>query len=362
VEESGGPALKMAALIDGSYGEGGGQVLRTALALAAILRRPVEIQNIRGGRKKPGLRPQHLAAVQALTMITSAHVQGAEQGSTHLYFEPRDLAGGTYRLDVGTAGSTSLVLQAIIPGLLFAKEPSQVTITGGTHVPWSPCFHYLRDVFAPALKEMGGSVFLENRRWGWYPKGGGEVIASISPMAALRAMERGRPGELRDAYLLSAVSNLAASIAERQRDQALKRFAAQGYAAPEVELLESPSRGVGTLVFIRARFDKTVAGFSSLGARGKPAEKVADEACSAFFHFVASRAAVDNHLSDQLVPYMALAKGHSSFVVGTITEHLMTNMWVIEQFLPVKFDVDREIGRVGVEGAGYGVSAPFSPV
>ncbi len=342
-----------AIVIDGSYGEGGGQVLRTALALAAILGQSVEIQNIRGGRKKPGLRPQHLMGVKALASMTYARTEGAEPGSTSLYFEPRKLKGDTYTLDIGTAGSTSLVLQAMMPGLFFAKEPSRVTITGGTHVPWSPCFHYLKEIFAPAAKKMGGVVCLEIGHWGWYPKGGGRVVASISPVQGFRAIKRVRRGELKNINILSAVSNLPMSIGERQRDQVLKRFAGQGYGTPGVELAQGPSQGTGTVVFMKAEFENGEAGFTSLGKRGKPAEKVADDACSALFKFMASKAALDNHLADQLALYMALAKGESSFIVGTITRHLLTNIWVIEQFLPIKFEVAEETGRVSVEGIGF---------
>jgi RNA 3'-terminal phosphate cyclase (ATP) len=244
----------MALTIDGSFGEGGGQILRTALALAAILQRPVEIRNIRGGRKKPGLRPQHLAAVKALAKVTSAQVRGADVGSTHLYFEPRQLKGGAYTLDIGTAGSTALVLQAIMPGLLFAKDPSRVMITGGTHVPWSPCFHYLREVFAPAVSEMGGMVSLEIGPWGWYPKGGGRVVASISPVGGLSALKRTKRGNLTGIYVLSAVSNLPAGIGERQGDQVLKGLQGQGYHATRIELVQGPSRGPGTVVFVKAEF------------------------------------------------------------------------------------------------------------
>ncbi len=339
--------------IDGSLGEGGGQILRTALALAAITRRPVEIRNIRAGRKKPGLRPQHLMGVKALAMVTSARVEGAELGSVRLYFEPRQLKGGTYALDIGTAGSTGLVLQAMMPGLLLADGPSRLTITGGTHVPWSPCFHYLNEVFVAALKEMGCSVSLELVRWGWYPKGGGRVVASISPVAKLGAMERTSRGKLNDIYVLSAVSNLPRTIGERQRDQVLKRLGTAGCDPSRVELADAPSPGTGTVVFIKVELENGVAGFTSLGRRGKPAEKVADDACSDFFEFMASGAAVDNHLADQLVLYMALAKGRSSLIAGRITRHLVTNIWVIEQFLPVRFEVHEETGRVSVEGIGY---------
>ncbi|NVM20997.1 MAG: RNA 3'-phosphate cyclase [Desulfobacterales bacterium] len=345
--------------IDGSFGEGGGQILRTALALAAILQMPVEIRNIRAGRKKPGLRPQHLMGVKSLTSVTSAHVEGAEPGSMRLYFEPRQLKPGTYTVDIGTAGSTGLVLQAMMPGLLFAGGTSRLTITGGTHVPWSPCFHFLNEVFVPALENMGAFVSLEIGRWGWYPKGGGRVIASISPTAELRAIERASRGRLNGIYVLSAVSNLPKSIGERQRDQVLKRLAAKGYDPPDpsdpfrAELADAPSPGAGTVVFIKAEFENGAAGFTSLGKRGKPAEKVADEACSDFFQFMSTDAAVDNHLADQLVLYMALAKGRSSFTAGTITGHLLTNIRVIEQFLRVKFDVDKKKRSVSVEGVGF---------
>jgi len=345
--------------IDGSYGEGGGQILRTALSLGAILQQPLEITNIRAGRKKPGLRPQHVMAVKALSLITSAHTKGAEPRSTHLYFEPRQLNGGTYTLDVGTAGSTGLVLQTVLPCLLLAKNPSRVTITGGTHVPWSPCFHYVDEVFVPALEEMGGAISLEISRWGWYPKGGGTVVAGISPAAGFRAKQRTRRGKLEAVHLLSAVSSLPMSIGERQRDQALKRLADQGYSKPRVRLLNGPSRGTGTVVFIRASFENGVAGFTSLGKRGKPAETVADEACSDFFQFMASDATVGDHLADQLVLYMALAKGRSSFVAGAITKHLLTNIWVIEQLLPVKFDVDKRTGTVSIDGAGFSTFSSF---
>jgi len=351
----------MTLTIDGSFGEGGGQILRTALALAAILQRPVEIRNIRGGRKKPGLRPQHLAAVKALAKVTSAQVRGAEVGSTRLYFEPCQLKGGTYTLDIGTAGSTALVLQAVMPGLLFAEDPSRMTITGGTHVPWSPCFHYLKEVFVPTVSEMGGPVSLEIGPWGWYPKGGGRIVASISPAGGLSAIDRTNRGDLTGIYLLSAVSNLPSGIGERQRDQVLRRLRGQGYHATRVELVQSPSQGPGTVVFVKAEFEKGAAGFTSLGKKGKPAETVADEACTAFFEFMASEASVDSHLADQLVLYMALARGRSCFVAEAITEHLRTNIWVIEQFLPVAFEVGEQSGRVGVEGIGFSASSLSAP-
>jgi RNA 3'-phosphate cyclase len=341
--------------IDGRYGEGGGQILRTTLALSALLRRPVEIHHIRGGRKKPGLRPQHLMAVKAMASISSARVKGAELGSMHLVFEPRQIKTGDYRFDVGTAGSTSLVLQTIIPALFFAGHKSRVVITGGTHVPWSPCYHYVREVFAPALREMGGSLMLKIEGWGWYPKGGGKISASISPARRLRAIERASRGKMQALYLLSALSNLPKQIGERQRDQVIRRLNAEGLKVAKEEPVDAPSPGEGTVVFIWSRFENGNAGFTSLGRKGKRAEKVADDACSQFLRFEASEASVDTHLADQLVLFMALAEGRSSLITESITTHLKTNMWVIEKFLPVRFDADPGMGRVSVVGVGFSV-------
>ena len=344
--------------IDGSHGEGGGQTLRTALALAAILRQPIEIFGIRGGRKKPGLRPQHLISVKALSLITPGRVQGAKLGSTRLSFEPQQIVPADYALDVGTAGSTSLVIQTMIPALLFSGGLSRVTVAGGTHVPWSPCFHYLKEAFLPVIRRMGGEAEIDLKRWGWYPKGGGEVVASISPVRQLESVDLTKRGELERLYLLSGVSNLPMSIGERQKREALRELGNRGYDAPQVELLNGSSPGAGTVVFVGARFGNGIGGFTSLGKKGKPAEKVAQEACGDFFSFAVSEAVIDRHLADQLVLYMALARGRSSLRTETITRHLLTNVWLIEQFLPVKFDVDERLNTVCVEGIGHPGAGP----
>jgi len=337
--------------IDGRYGEGGGQILRTALTLSAIYKVPVHIDHIRGNRRKPGLRPQHLIAVDALATITGAKVEGAKVDSCEILFEPKEIMGGNYCFDIGTAGSTGLVIQTVIPVLLLGKIPSQIQITGGTHVPWSPSFHYLNAVFLPALKKMGGEVSLEIDKWGWYPKGGGRVRALVKNTQGLKAIHLSNRGKLLNLHILSAVSNLPLTIAERQRDQALKRIEYLGLR-PNISIENAPSPGQGTVLFLAAQFEGSTGGFTSLGERGKRAEKVADDACNEFIKFLDSKGVIDIHLADQLVLYMALARGRSTLITERITEHLLTNMWVIEQFFPLKLDVEKETGKIGVDGTG----------
>lgn len=338
--------------IDGRYGEGGGQILRTALTLSAILRVPLHINHIRGRRKKPGLRPQHLIAVNALAAVTGARVEGAKVDSPELIFEPGEIRGGDFSFQIGTAGSTGLVIQTLIPVLLFAKTPSQVQITGGTHVPWSPPFHYLKAVFLPALKDMGGEVSLGIDKWGWYPKGGGKIHSSIRNAMGLKAIELSHRGRLLNLHVLSAVSNLPLSIAQRQKDQAVRRIEDLGIQ-PTISVEDAPSPGQGTLLFLGAQFEGSIAGFTALGKRGKRAEEVADDACNELITFLGSKGVIDVHLADQLVPYMALAKGRSTVIPEGITEHLRTNIWVVERFLPLTFDVETDTGKISVDGVGF---------
>ncbi len=345
--------MKTPISIDGSYGEGGGQILRTALALSALLKEPFEIHHIRAGRKRPGLAAQHLTAIKAVAEITSAQVQGAEIGSGRFAFRPRELKAGSYRFDIGTAGSTGLVLQAVLPGLAFADTTSIVTITGGTHIPWCPSFHYLRDVFVPSLSELGPKVSLEIERWGWFPKGGGKIRATIHPCTRITPMERPERGELKALHVLSAAGRLPISIAERQRDQAMGVLARRGYPSARGEVIRVSSASPGTVVFVKAGFRQGRAGFTSLGQKGKPAERVAQETCDEFFKFMTSDGAFDKYLSDQLVLYLSLAQGRSCVALQEVTRHLETNIWVIQSFLPMTCQIHIERRKMTVEGIGF---------
>lgn len=344
--------------IDGSKGEGGGQILRSGLAMSAVLGRPIRMKNIRAGRSKPGLQAQHLTCVNSLAEITDADVKGAVLGSQELTFVPHTLRPGRYKFDVArvrpSAGSISLVFQAIALPLAFAGDTSKVALLGGTHVSWSPPVHYLQMVYLPCIAQMGLRADIQLKRWGWYPKGGGEAVAEIHP-AKLRGIDLSEPGEKKGIKGISAVSNLPMSIAQRQRDRALRILRSQGMAAT-FEMVNAPSRGQGTVVFLLAESEKSLAGFTSLGARGKRAEKVAEEACKECMDFLKTGGAVEEHLADQLVPLMALAEGPSCFTTSRISLHLLTNIWVAEQFLPVKFQVDGEEGqpgRISVDGVGF---------
>lgn len=336
--------------IDGSYGEGGGQILRTALSLSSILKKSVEIENIRKNRKKPGLKSQHLTCVNACKTITNAAVSGNEIDSTNLIFEPAGLKGGEYAFDVaekkGSAGSVSLILQAILLPLLHTENKSHVVLSGGTHVSWSPPVHYIQEVFLPTIERMGCYASLELEKWGWYPIGGGKVSVSAAPAGRFLPLNIAERGKLIKVSGISAVSNLPLNIAERQRNRGWNLLREKGINA-DIEIIDAPSIGKGTLFFMTAEFENVMAGFSSLGAIGKRAEKVAEEACEDFFRYLDSGAALDDHLADQIIPYLALSEGKSSFTVSKISMHLMTNIWAVKQFLPVEINVEGELGKKG---------------
>ena len=346
--------------LDASYGEGGGQILRTALALSVALRRPVTLRRVRARRPKPGLQPQHLTAVRALAAISDAQVSGDALDSTELSFAPRALRGGDYRFDVGairgSAGSVALLFQALLLPLAMAREPSRLTLLGGTHVPWSPPVHYLGDVFLPALRRVGITAEIGLRRWGWYPRGGGEIEARVDPAGDPGAGWRGLRWEARPPRPLitgvSAVSRLPLSIAERQQRQALARLRVHGLEADIAIVEDAQALGPGTLLFLATSGEGGLAGFSALGRRGVSAEAVADEAVEPLLAYLDSGAAVDDHLADQLVPYLALAGTPSALTCPDRTSHLNTVAWTVRQFLPTRIEIsDGPPARVLVEPA-----------
>jgi RNA 3'-terminal phosphate cyclase (ATP) len=333
--------------IDGSYGEGGGQILRSALSLAMLTRQSLKLVNIRSGRKKPGLRPQHLASVQACATISRARLAGAELGSKAFTFSPAATNPGSYTFSIGTAGAATLVLQTLIPPLSTAEEKSNLVVSGGTHVPWSPPYHYFEQVFAAVINRLGFKCHPAIRHWGWYPKGGGEIQVRVQPRESLKSMFLDKPFELRHVSGLSASSKLPEHVRVRQKKQVQMRLQQVGVTS-EIELLDIPAMNPGSLVFLCAQGKNSFAGFSALGARGKPAEQVADEAAEALICFLDGEAALDPHLADQILIYLAVTPGQHRFTTSRITQHLLTNAWVVEKFLPVKFEVTGALGDPGM--------------
>jgi len=338
--------------IDGMLGEGGGQILRTSLALAALLRQPVKLDNIRAKRSRPGLKTQHLAGVLALAEITDAEVTGAHLHSTSILFTPRTIRGGRYRFKISTAGAASMLLGTVLPPLLYASHASEITITGGTHVPFSPPFHYLDKVFLPALEKLGARVDIKLMRWGFYPKGGGEIRIHVKPCHDLQGVKLAKRGKLKKLQLLAcSTSTLPDHIVQREIAH-LEICLADYKDKLKSESSACQSYSSGNFVFLETDYEHTAAGFSALGKRGKPAEEVAAEVCRAFNDFDKTGATVDSHLADQLILYMALAHGDSFFITEKVTGHLQTNIEVLKKFLPVTIDLDTLSRQISLQGAG----------
>jgi len=333
--------------IDGSFGEGGGQILRTSLALSLLSGRPFRLYNIRAGRSKPGLQPQHLTSVQAAAAIGRAKLRGASRGSSDLTFEPGQVMAGNYRFDIGTAGATSLVLHTIyLPLALCGGAPSHLTLVGGTHVSHSPCFHFLDTTWRHYLDLLGLRVSLRMVRPGFYPRGGGLVEATIQPAARLHPLHLRERGPVRLSGF-SAVAGLPEDIARRQARRARFRLEQHDLKANIRE--ESWEGGPGTVLAIVVHTTPAPVLCFGLGVRGKPAERVADEAVDQVLAYVrAAPAAVHAHSADQLVLPLALAEGPSEFTVAEVTRHLTTNIEVVRLFLGRDVQCEGEEGSPGV--------------
>lgn len=324
--------------IDGSQGEGGGQVLRTALTLSMITGQPFRISNIRANRSKPGLMRQHLASVKAATEIAGAKVEGDALGSTSLTFAPGAIKAGVYEFQIGTAGSSTLVLQTVVPALLYAQGESVVRVSGGTHNSKAPPAEFLQRAYGRAMTDMGAHIEFVLERTGFYPAGGGAVRATVQPLAAWRHLALDARGERREAYAESLVAAVPGNVAKRELDCVAS---AMGWSGDQLRFRTLPDNwGPGNALLITLDHEHVTEVFVAFGEKARRAEEVARDAVAQARRFIASGAAVSEHLADQLLVPMALAGG-GSFTMDVLSQHTRTNAEVIARFLPVSITFER---------------------
>lgn len=323
--------------IDGSAGEGGGQILRTALALSLVTGQAFRIERIRAGRKKPGLLRQHVTAVDAATEIGGASVDGVILGSQELLFRPGKVKAGEYRFAVGTAGSATLVLQTVLPAVLVGSDRSLLTLEGGTHNPQAPPFDFLARAFLPLVERMGPRVRASLERPGFHPAGGGRFTVEIDPVEKLKPLSLLQRGDAKSRVARALISNLPRQIGNRELKVVAEKL---GWSNDLLRVEEVGSKGPGNALLLEIEFENVTEVFTGFGERGVLAETVAEKAVSAAREYLAAGAPVGEHLADQLLIPLALA-GRGEFVATKISPHTRTNMDVIGKFLAVEFRTEQ---------------------
>ncbi len=334
--------------IDGSRGEGGGQVLRTSTALSVILGQPCKIINIRSNRSSPGLREQHLQGLNALAKLCNGSVKNAFVGSKEIEFYPGNKFENEIGINIGTAGSVTLVLQSLMVASLAAKKSLSITINGGaTNTKWSPPIDYTQNVFLPLLEKMGFSAELKIKTRGFYPKGGAEITCKLDPPNKLKNLELTAHGDVKCVKGISVCANLPVDAAERKKNSAEKILNDAGYET-NIKTEISKPHSTGSALILWAECENSIIGSDSLGELGKPAENVGKEAAENMVKLLADGFSLDPHAADQIIPYIALTEGKSSITVPETTLHTMTNMDVCEKFLGVKFYSEKN--KIEVDG------------
>jgi RNA 3'-terminal phosphate cyclase (ATP) len=335
--------------LDGSQGEGGGQIVRTALTLSCVLGAPVQIENIRAGRKPSGLRPQHLTAIQAAAQICDAGIEGVQVGSRTVRFEPGSPARpGQYEWAVGTAGSAPLVIQTVLLPLALAGGPSTIRVFGGTHVPGSPSGHYLRDVVMPVLLSMGADLEIYMDAYGWIPEGGGSMSVHVAGGAQLAGLDMRERGPIERVFGLAVGCNLPSHIPQRIANRALNLLETMDTPL-DIRPCRTRSTSTGAGIFLAVEYANGRGGIGVLGRKGMPSETVAEQAVTELLELHDSGAATDEHLADQLVVPLALAQGPSAYTTRAITPHLATNADVVRAFLdrPIALDAGKRLVTIG---------------
>ncbi len=337
--------------IDGSYGESGGQILRTAAGLSILTGKPFRISKIRANRPNPGLQAQHLAGINAAAELCGAEIDGASMGSTDLSFSPGKETKESLEIKIGTAGAVTLVLQALMLPLSVASHKTHLDIEGGTHVAWSPTTGYFRHVFCENMKMMGVSVKSETHEYGFYPKGGGRITVDVIPALKLKPLALGSRGKYVSTEAWSNASRELArpKVAERQLGGANVMLRIDKENVKYVE-----SQSIGSAITIATRFKDCLLGASALGERSLPAEKVGEQAAAELSRALSSGATIDSRMADQILPYMAIAGGKSVALAPSATNHMKTNIWVIEKFLGDRFRIEYGEKNVMVSCTGSG--------
>ena len=329
--------------IDGSQGEGGGQIVRTSLALSMLTGKPIQLKNIRAGRKKPGLLRQHLTCVQAAKRICGASVEGAQLGAKSISFEPHDVQSGHYAFQLGTAGSTSLVAQTLLPALMLADDTSSIELTGGTHNPWAPPFEFLSLAFGGQLRKMGPALNGKLHAHGFYPAGGGKVVYEITPTSQLHGLELlERQGKLRP-RVTAVVADLSRSIADRECNT-IRRKSNWLSDCFEVQEVANPN-GPGNVVMIRLEFDNVTEIFTGFGKPGIRAEQVARGVLREARSYLDAAVPVGEHLADQLLLPLGLAASQgqfSRFRTTTLSMHSRTHIDILHEFLDIEISIESD--------------------
>ncbi len=328
--------------IDGSLGEGGGQILRTALSLSAVVGQPVKVSNIRAKRPRPGLAPSHVTSIEAVAELCDADVDNLFPGSKDIVFKPGQLTGGSFEFDVGTAGSISLVLLTCLLPAVLSRSRVSLTIKGGTDVNWSPPIDYVRLVHLPILTRFGPGCDIEVSARGFYPEGGGEVTAEITPVSKLEPVDLSTRGDVLEVQGVAFAQNLPEHVVSRIKHAALKALVGFNQVKVDSDLRRGHSTGAG--IVLAAVCGNTVLGETGLGARGIRSESLGENCAADLVETIASGASVDDHMLDQILPYMALAEGRSAVLAEELTDHANTNMQVIEKMLGRGFVVSEKGG------------------
>lgn len=345
-------------IVDGSQGEGGGQILRTSLSLAMCLGQSVRIENIRAGRTKPGLMRSHLAAVRAAAQVSCAEISGAQVGSTKLEFRPQlgAINGGTYHFAIGTAGSTTLLLQTLLPALVRAKDTSLLTLSGGTHNGMAPSVDFIEHSFLTAVARMGWTVKSDLRTHGFFPSGGGEWHVVVEPAKQTCAFEALDRGPLRSREVVAKVARLPVHIAERELATVANRVNLRKNEM-NAQIVDSP--GSGNIVSARFVFDHVTTVFEERGERGVSSERVAKRLCKTVLSYFEHEEPVDEFLADQLMLPMVLGSG-GAFRTRGLSDHSITNIKVIEQIVGKKCIETVNTGKRGIEVRVNGLASEQS--